>query len=147
MENEHVISGLLRKRAAIAGELGAALDQVRQLTIDLDSVDSTLRLFQPDIELPEIKAKPLPPRHMAFKGEVTRLILDILREARTGLVSTEIAIRMMRYRGLNSNDTKLMRTVMKRVNAALRHMRKTGRIVSERGPAKLLIWNLPNTEA
>ncbi|GAA0572264.1 hypothetical protein GCM10009416_08620 [Craurococcus roseus] len=33
MENEHVLFGLIRKRAEVAGELEAAQQRVRQLTI------------------------------------------------------------------------------------------------------------------
>ena len=41
MENEHVLSGLIRKRAEVAGELEAAQQRVRQLIIDIDNVDAT----------------------------------------------------------------------------------------------------------
>ena len=81
MENEHVLSGLIRKRAEIAGRLEVAHNQVRQLIIDLDAVDATIRLFAPDIDLAEIKPKPLPPRHSAFKGEIMSLLLRTMREA------------------------------------------------------------------
>ena len=37
MENEHVLSGLIRKRSEIVCRLEAAQMQVRQLIIDLDS--------------------------------------------------------------------------------------------------------------
>ena len=72
MENEHTISGLIRKRAEIAGQLEAAQTQVRQLIINLDSLDATIRLFAPDIDLEEIRPKPVPPRHTAFHGEVSK---------------------------------------------------------------------------
>jgi len=51
MENEHVLSGLIRKRAEIARQLEAAQMQARQLIINLDSLDATIRLFAPDIDL------------------------------------------------------------------------------------------------
>ena len=78
MEHEHVVSGLIRKRAEIAGALEDAQGRVRQLIIDIDNVDATIRLFAPDIDLEEIRPKPLPPRHAAFKGEIGRDWLDTL---------------------------------------------------------------------
>ena len=63
-----VLSGLIRKRAEVAGGLEAAQQRVRQLIIDIDNVDATIRLFAPDIDLEEIRPKPLPPRHAAFKA-------------------------------------------------------------------------------
>jgi hypothetical protein len=38
----------------LAGQLDAAQAEVRRIVIDLDNVDSTLRIFKPDIELDEI---------------------------------------------------------------------------------------------
>jgi len=55
MENEHVLAGLVRKRAEIAGQLEVAQTQVRQLIIDVDNVDATIRLFAPDMDLEEIR--------------------------------------------------------------------------------------------
>ena len=79
MENEHVLSGLIRKRAEVAGELEAAQQRVQQLIIDIDNVDATIRIFAPDIDLEEVRPKPLPPRHAAFKSEISRAIMDALR--------------------------------------------------------------------
>jgi hypothetical protein len=39
---------------------------VRQLILDIDRVDATIRLFAPDIDLDEIRPKPVPLRHAAF---------------------------------------------------------------------------------
>jgi hypothetical protein len=47
--NTFVISGLTTKRAELAGELGAAEKRVVQLRADLDSLDATIRLFNPTI--------------------------------------------------------------------------------------------------
>ena len=142
MENEHVLSGLIRKRAEIAGELEAAQARVRQLIIDVDSVDATIRLFDPNIDLAEIKPKPLPPRHAAFQGEMTRLILGVMRETGLALTTRDIALRIMAERSLNPADPRLMRTVQKRTGAALRHLRARGTVRSERGRGSNLRWAL-----
>ncbi|NQU72466.1 MAG: hypothetical protein HQ514_18090 [Rhodospirillales bacterium] len=54
------------------------------MIIDLDNLDATLPLFERDIELVDIKPKPLPPRHAAFRGEVSRIVFAALRAARHG---------------------------------------------------------------
>ena len=79
MADQHVVSALRAKRGELAGRIDALQDQVREAMIDMDHVDATLRLFDPDIELDEIKPKPLPPRHHAFKGQVSRASLAMLR--------------------------------------------------------------------
>ena len=76
----HTINALVRKRSEIAGRIEHLQDELRQAVIDLDNVDHTIHLFDPTIELLEIKSRPVPPRHQAFKGEVTRIVLATLRQ-------------------------------------------------------------------
>ena len=142
MENEHTISGLIRKRAEIAGQLEAAQTQVRQLIINLDSLDATIRLFAPDIDLEEIRPKPVPPRHTAFHGKISKIIRDVLRETETALTTKDIALRVMAERGLNVSDPRLTWTVQKRVGASLRNLRARGTVRSEQGIGRNLLWRL-----
>jgi len=142
MENEHTISGLIRKRAEIAGQLEAAQMQVRQLIINLDSLDATIRLFAPDIDLEEIRPKPVPPRHTAFHGEISKIIGDVLRETGMGLTTKDIALRVMAGRGLNVSDPRLTWTVQKRVGMSLRNLRTRALVRSEPGMGRNLVWRL-----
>ena len=73
MENEHALNALLRKRAELAGQFEHHQAKARQLLIDIDNVDATIRMFSPDMDLSEIKPRPMPPRHAAYKGEVARI--------------------------------------------------------------------------
>ena len=81
MSEPHVVTALVKKRAEIAGQIEHVQTVLRQLVIDLDNLDATLRLFAPDIDLEEIHPKPLPPRNQAFRGEVIRLLLAALRQS------------------------------------------------------------------
>jgi hypothetical protein len=74
MAEPHVLTGLIAKRSEIAGQIEHTQDKLRQLVIDLDHIDAAIHIFDPTIELVEIKARPVPPKHQAFKGEkVSRL--------------------------------------------------------------------------
>ena len=141
MENEHVVSGLIAKRAELAGMIEAKQMELRQLVIDIDNVDATIRLFRPDIDLQEIKPKPLPPRHTAFHGEMARIVLGALRGTAGALTTKDITIRCMSERNLNINDRKLVRTVSKRVGACLKHYRNKGLIKSQRRGGGML-WEI-----
>src|SRR5687768_16920992 len=136
---KNVLSGLLTKRAEIAGQAEALQDQLRQTLIDLDHVDCTILLFDPDADLDEVKPKPLPPRHHAFKGQVTRAILTMLRTSKGQLDGHAITLRLMAERELNSADKRLAKTIQKRVGAALRNMRDRGLVASEQGKGGLLM--------
>ncbi len=60
MAEPHVVTALVAKRAEITGRIEHTQTSLRQLIIDLDNLDATLRLFKPDIDLEEIRPKPLP---------------------------------------------------------------------------------------
>lgn len=142
MTEPHVVTGLMTKRAELAGMLEHHQAKVRQLMIDLDAVDQALRLFNPDIELETIKPKPLPPRHAAYKGEVARIVLGTLRDAKRPCSTQELTMHVMAERGMNTADKGLVKTVTKRVGASLRHHRGKGLIRSVGGLGGLLVWEV-----
>lgn len=142
MGTQHAITALRDKRGELAGTIDALQDQLRQAFIDMDHIDATLRMFVPDIELEEIKPKPLPPRHRAFKGQVTRSILAMLRKEGP-MDAKAITLRLMAERELNVNDSGLQKAMHKRIGAALRNLRERTLVSSEQGKGGLLVWFVP----
>jgi len=140
--NDHTLAGLIRKRQEIAAELDGVQARLRQLILDIDAVDATIRLFQPDIDLDVVKVRPTPRRHEAHRGDTSRLILSLLREAREALSHREITQRVMTARGLNLADRALCQTMRDRVGASLRGMRKRGRVAGGEGNGPGVRWGL-----
>lgn len=141
MADLHVVTALRDKRAHLAGQIDALQDQLREAMIAVDHVDCTLRMFVPDIDLDEIRPKPLPPRHHAFKGQVTRAILAMLR-ADGPLDARAITIRLMAERELNPLDKVLAKAMQKRIGAALRNLRERQLVASSQGSGGLLTWTI-----
>ncbi len=133
---------MIRKRQEVAVELDAAQSRVRQLILDIDAVDATIRLFQPDINLDAVKVRPTPRRHEAHRGDTSRLILSLLRKAGEALSHREITQRVMTARGLNLADRALCQTLRDRVGASLRGMRERGTLASEEGSGPGVRWRL-----
>ncbi len=142
MAETHVVSGLMQKRADIAGRIEHTQTTLRQLIIDLDNLDATLRLFEPDIALEIIRPKPFPPRNAAVRGELSRIVLSCLRQSSTPLTTQDIAQHVMAERGLNTADTKLVKLIAKRVGACLRNQRDRGFVRSEPGTGQYLGWRM-----
>src|SRR5712671_4694777 len=90
----HVVTALIAKRAEIAGQIEHQQGELKRLTIALDHVEETLRLFAP---------RPVPPAHHAFRGEVSRIILESLRTAVGPLSTTQLTERVMKARALDAN--------------------------------------------
>lgn len=139
MADTHVISALKSKRGELAGRIDGLQDQLRVAMIDVDHIDCALRIFDPDIDLDEIKPKPLPPRHHAFKGQVTRAILAMLRSEGT-MDAKSITLRLMAERELNLNDKTLTKAMHKRIGAALRNLRERTLVSSSQGEHGKLLW-------
>ncbi len=142
MENEHVVSGLIRKRGEIVGRLEAAQSQVRQLILDLDNLDATIRLFAPDVDLDAVKVRPVPPRHAAGHGEVSRLIMDILRNTVQPVTTRDVAFRVMAARSLSLTDRRLNRVMVQRVGKSLRQLRERGVLEGLHGARGNMRWRL-----
>lgn len=142
MKNEHLLLGLHRKRAEMAGQIEAAQMQLRQMVIDLDALDATIRLFDPNADLAEIKPKPMPPRHAAVKGDVVRAVLATLRASTRPMTQRELALVVMAERGLNVGDQRMVVLFGKRVGACLRWHRHKGLVESHRGAGAKgeLVW-------
>ena len=84
---------------------GATADRVRPALIGrLASAEALAlageMLFAPDIDLDEIRPKPLPARNHAFRGEMARTVLNMLRQARKPLPAHDIALAFMASRSL-----------------------------------------------
>ena len=141
-ENEHVLSGLIRKRAEIAGELEAAQSRVRQLVLAVDHVDATIRMFAPDMDLEAIGTRPVPARHAAMPGQVVRTILDALRNTNLPMTTRDLALCLMRARSLNMDDVRLTRLITRRVGSTLRQLRDRGALDATAGAGGVMSWRL-----
>ena len=117
MENDNVVSGLLRRRQEIADKLEVTQSQVRQLVLDLDALDSTLRLFRPDVEI-------------------------VLREAAGSMTTREIVRAVMEARGMNTADHAMVQTMVLRMASTLRKLKNRGKLVADKQDGKNQRWGL-----
>jgi len=142
MANENVLSGLIRKRAEITAQVEGLQMQLRQLIMDADNLDGAIRLFDPSIDLTDIRPRSVPRQHAAFQGEVKRTTLNALRETGLALTIKDIALRLMAERKMNASDARLLRVVEKKVGSCLRNLRSRGIVQSEKERGSYLRWKL-----
>ena len=141
-DQPNVPHALTRKRADIAGQIEHRQRSLRHLIAQLGHVDAAIRILNPDFDIGAIRSKPVPSRHAAFKGEVTRIVLDILRDAARLVTSREIAVELMRQRALNPDDRELSEIMIKRVRACLTAQRRRGLIQSVPLEGNLQGWEV-----
>jgi len=140
---DYMVTGLVKRRADLAGEVARTHDRLRQLVNDLDAIDRVLRIVAPDMEVEAIRPKAFrPPDDWSKRGQMSRLVLSILRQAKEPLTSREIAAQMLLERAMDAEDVKMLRIMTKRVSTALRDQRDRGTVRSEQGPGTYALWEV-----
>lgn len=125
-ERPNTVAGLIEKRRETTGQIEHHQRILNELIIDLDHLDHTLRLFDPDCDVALAQPKAFPARHAAFRGEMQRFVLGALRAAQEPVTSLEIAIEVVKGRGLDPNDSRAVSLIRKRVGACLFHLKAKG---------------------
>ena len=140
---DYMVTGLVKRRAEIAGEIGKLQTRMAECSRDLETLDATLKIVAPELDIPAIAPKMFkPPEHWSKRGEMSRVVLDILRVARGSMTSRDIAAQMIVQRGMAATP-KLANLMSKRVATALRTMRDKGMVRNAGSPnAFWLEWEL-----
>jgi hypothetical protein len=113
------------------------------MVLDLESLDATILQFDPSYRVESIKAKAFrPPKDWSNRGEMSRLVLSILRQAAEPLTSRDVALQLLVERALDKNDQRLLRIMSKRVGLALRTQRENGLVRCEQGPGQYMLWEI-----
>ena len=138
-----MVTGLVKRRAEIAGEIGKLQTRMAECSRDLETLDATLKIVAPELDIPAIAPKMFkPPEHWSKRGEMSRVVLDILRVARGSMTSRDIAAQMIVQRGM-AVTPKLANLMSKRVATALRTMRDKGMVRNPGSPTAFwLEWDL-----
>ena len=144
MTDPHVISALREKRALVAGLIEKLERKLEQHRADLTHIDGVLRLFQPDRDPAEIKAKRVYARRTRYfaRNELSRLVMDAIRAADGELMTTDtIAGRIIEAKGFDAADAALRNAISGQVLALLRSFRKRG-AVEQIGLGRGMRWKL-----
>jgi hypothetical protein len=125
MAQSHCLSGLVAKRAELAGEMLELEKQLEAIRSKLRHLDATILLFDPHHAIAAIKPKrPAAGVELFQNGELSRLIYDVydaLRDAGGGPMTVRaIAVAVAAAKGFDRDDRDLFADVHRRVGKALR---------------------------
>jgi hypothetical protein len=138
-----VLSGLVKRRAALAGELEAAQAEARRLHADIAALDAVIRQFDPAYPVDAIATK----RPRTATGEVTggdmgRTVLDVLRRAGGPLTIAQVAERIVALRDLDAASGAVRAAVEGSAGRALRHQRGKGGVRNPAKAGRSVLWGL-----
>ncbi len=140
---DYVLVGLVKRRAQLTGYIERTHDTLRKMVADLGSLDATIRQFDPSHNVEAIRPKAFrPPKDWANRGEMSRIILSILRLASEPMTTRDIAVELLVTRALDRSDVRLLRLMTKRVGVALRGQRDGGTVRVLPGPGQMVLWEV-----
>jgi hypothetical protein len=119
MPQSHVISGLITKRAELAGIVLQAERALAKLKEDLAAIDNTIRLFDPDSVPGNIKAKAR--RAARYPFHIRRTILGVIRKSGSPMTISAIAEKVAIEKKINISDASAMAELTLKVRNSLAH--------------------------
>lgn len=140
----HVLSGLMSKRAELAGEIEETKRILACLISDIDAIDRAIRIFDPQIDVLAIPAKKmrLYRNSLHLGADVGRAVLAILREAATPLSVNKVTERLAADRGLGLADDRIAAAARKRVYNVLRRYAIEGVLRSSQAAGEVMTWEI-----
>lgn len=123
MERPNTISGLQAKRAELIKLHNQLTEDAKKVLCDIDHLDATIRLFDPEADLQRRVKNRYAIKHRAHFGHSKRFVLDLLRKADAPMTSRQIAEAWATDRGLMADEATL-NILRKRVGATLQTCKK-----------------------
>lgn len=138
---EHTVTGLLTKRADLFNEAQRIRDRLAEIKNDVAALDRVLGTLgytgNLDAEMPRQK------RQVLFgQGELTRAILDELRDAIGPMASREIARSILAVNEQDPRDRRLLTEHTRRVSKALRVLSHRSMVSRSSDAAGNVLWSL-----
>jgi len=141
MSEPIAVLALRRKRDQISGTIAHYERLLREAEHDLAHVNASLRLFEATGE-----AADLPPyvdlNRVLRRGETTKICMDALA-AEGPLDTRQLALRLIRAKGLSESDKVLAQTVALRIVQTMRMRAKRYKVVCLTKTKGVCLWRLP----
>ena len=127
---DHIVDGLIAKRAELAGVIAQLQRELDQHRADLAHIDGVLRVLASDLDPEAIKPKRVYRRTRYFaRSELSRLCLSAFRLAAGEPVTADhIAGQVIAAKGFDASDRVLRAAIADQVGQVLKGLRKRGTV-------------------
>lgn len=139
LSNKYALAALKKRRAETAGEIVDLKKQLAWRQSQLDHLDATLLIFDPEIDTRKLPVSRPRKRIKLFRqGELGRLILDALRRAGAPLGTHAITTALLEAGGYGEPARP---SLTPRVRGNLAYLESRGAI-TKAGRGKSVIWSV-----
>lgn len=139
---DYVLTGLVKRRAELSGEANALRTRLAAISADLDHLDAVIRQFDPNHDIASIRPKRMRHSDAAGRGETSRAVLRVLREAVERLTTAEVTQRMAAARHVDTGDRLAMVLLTKRVGTTLSRQKAKGSVRYWAEPGAAGVWEV-----
>lgn len=140
--SDMVLNALVKRRAELTGEDTALRARLSQIGTDIGHLDAVIHQFDPDYKLASIRGKRPRNGEVARRGETSRAVLGVLREAGEPISTAEAVERLMAQRGQDATDQRLVALMVKRTGTTLARQEKQGTVRSVRESGQFVLWEI-----
>lgn len=116
-DRPNTVAGLVAKHKELSDLRDRYREEIKKLTVDIDHLDASIRLFDPNADTYAIKQYVT--KHRAEKGSVKRFVLNTLRTATAPMTSRQITELWAADRDLNADEPTLV-ILRKRIGACIK---------------------------
>lgn len=140
---DHVVSGLIAKRAELAGIIDQLQRQLDQHRADLTHIDGVLRVLAADLDPEAIRPKRSYRRNRYFaRNELSRFCLSMFRTMATAPVSIdEIVGQVIAVKGFDAADAILRAAIRDQTGNIVKRLYRCGE-VEKIGRGRAMRWRL-----
>jgi hypothetical protein len=137
--NTYAIPALKEKRARISGEIDSLQKRILRLVEDLNSLDQTIAMFDPDYRVGSIRPiRPNRRAHLFKMGQLGRIILSAMRTAKAPMYTAEVITAVCLAMGEDKANEHLIHNT---VRGNLNYLARRGRI-AKTGERSASRWGL-----
>ena len=137
-----VLAGLTKRRAELAGEAETLRARLAQIATDTGHLDAVIRQFDPDYDFGGIRPKRPRTQDAAGRGDMSRFIMKVLRDATEPVATHDVVRRLMAERGQDAEDRRLVKNTMKRVGMAFSRQKAAGTVQAIQGAGPVTLWEV-----
>ena len=138
---DHTLAGLTRRRSDLIKEHDTLKARLTAIAGELSHLDAVIRMFDPGYRSPTLHMDAREVSVIA-KGERSRALLDVMREAGEPITAMEAARRTMAKQGHDPEDREHRRVITKKVEAALWRQERRGVLRSIRSEGQFVLWEV-----
>ncbi len=140
---QHVTSQLIDKKRELQGEINYHQSQVSILTKLIDSVEVSIKIFDPDFDSSKIKPKKFSPNKRYFaNGEALVKIFDVLRIKNEFMSTHEITITLMKDKKYDITNQVIKNKIQSSILQTLIIQEKKGLVIRKKISERILHWNI-----